>query len=162
MADLIILFAQHQLWKSQKCWKTWRRCVCVHYIILWCIKSCCWSSTVFAYSNSCFDRYVLFKVHSVNSGYIRAVEMSLTSGETQHFLAVAAQCHAMLPKKFNFFNFKRWNDEAMNATLHDSRCVCWEICVAWSDIVCNRVFTLILCVFLWHSSPSLLLVWTHL
>ncbi len=74
----------------------------VYNIILWCVKLCHCSSTVFTHSNSCFDRYVWFKVH--------AVGMSLTWGETQHWLAVAAQRHAMSPEKFNFFNFKQWGD----------------------------------------------------
>ncbi len=52
-ADLIILFAQYQLWKSQKQWKTEQHHVCVHKIILWCVKSCCRSSTVFTQLIQC-------------------------------------------------------------------------------------------------------------
>ncbi len=82
----IILFALHQLWKSQKRRKILQQSVHVHKIIPWSINLCCRSSTVLTHSNDCYAR---FSVCSVNSGNVRAVGMSLTPGEPQHWLAVA-------------------------------------------------------------------------
>ncbi len=51
----------------------------------------------------------------------------------------------------------------------DGRHIMWftscespEICVAWSDITSNHVFTVTLYVILWHLWRSSLLVWTNL
>ncbi len=53
-------------------------------------------------------------------------------------------------------------EEAMDATSCDLHCVYHEICIAWSGIMSNRVFTLTLSVILWHLLRLSLLVWTHL
>ncbi len=100
---------------------------------------------VFTHSNSCRDGCVWFKVRSVD---VRVVGMLLTSGESQHWLAVAAQHIAISPEKFNILTLRWWGDGHLTA---------WSTsCVQQGS---RRVFTL---TWLLSSSRSSLLVWTSL
>ncbi len=89
--------------------------------------------------------------------------MLWTSGESQHWLAVVAQHHAMSPKKFNIFNLERWGERRRWMPHYGIHIACIvRFFVARSDLACNRISTLTLYVILWRSSHSLLWVWTHL
>ncbi len=87
----------------------------------------------------------------------QGVSTFYTSDFKVHSLAIHLRCSWVRPYSKNSIQFP----QAMDASSCDSHGVCHESCVAWSDIVCNHIFTSILCVFLWRSACWSLLVWAH-
>ncbi len=98
--------------------QTYQCRVCVHETILWWIKSCCRSATVFPHSNSCFDRYVRFNVNSLNSG----------NGHNWLSQHSVTRCR---PKSSIFSTS---SDEAIG----DGRYIKWYISSALRDLPCSK------------------------
>ncbi len=111
---------------------------------VWCMKLC---STVFTHSSSCFNRYVWFNIHSVNSGNVRAVKMLLTSEDLNGWLSR----HSAMQYRPKSSLFSTLSDEAikameaMDTTSYDSHHVYRENYATWSDFMCHCLYIDFVC-----------------
>ncbi len=117
----------------------------------------CRTSTEFTHSNTVF---LITMSDSMSVQCIQAtfltIGMSLTSGESQHWSAAAAQRHTMFPEKFNIFIFERWGDEDDGGRGHHivwfALCVLWDSCLPQWHCIFTLTLYVILCLFVFFTS----------